>query len=164
MRQKYSINGNIVFNIPFEFNAISKKENVKFHLKGDTGYGYIYELGDKAYDLSDINNQKEFYVKIRIPEIKVFGKVGQKIIAEITAKIYMIWSNKVIYEKKRKIEEPNLNQLRIELEDAEEDLKRVEKIFYEKVQYPNISNSFISELKKRKNIFQSKSDGSNQKF
>ena len=76
----------------------------------------------------------------------------------------MIWSNWEIDEEKRKIEEPKLNQLRIELEEAEEDLKRVEKIFHEKVQNPNISNSFISELKKRKNIFQSKFDGSNQKF
>ena len=37
MRQKYSSNGNVVFNNPFEFNAISKKEIVKFHLQGDTG-------------------------------------------------------------------------------------------------------------------------------
>ena len=41
-RQKYSSNGNVVFNTPFEFNAVSKKENVKIHLQGDTGYGYIY--------------------------------------------------------------------------------------------------------------------------
>ena len=77
MRQKYSSNGNVVFNNPFEFNAISKKEIVKFHLQGDTGIWYIYELGDKAYALSDITNQEEFYVKIGILEIKVFGKVEQ---------------------------------------------------------------------------------------
>ena len=41
----------------------------------------------------------------------------------------MIWYNGEIYEEKRKIEESKLNHLRIELEDAEEDLKRVEKIF-----------------------------------
>ena len=164
IRQKYSSNGNVVFNTPFEFNAISKKENVKFHLQGDTGYGYIYELGDKTYALSDINNQEEFYVKIGIPEIKVFGQVEQKIIAEITAKICMIWSNWEIYEEKRKIEEPKLNQLRIELEEAEEELKRVDKIFYEKVQNQNIPNSLITEGKKRKNIFKSKSNRSNKKF
>ena len=164
MRQKYSSNGNVVFNTPFEFNAVSKKENVKFHLQGDTGYGYIYELGEKTYALSEINNQEEFYVKVGIPEIKVFGQVEQKIIAEITAKICMIWSNLEIYEEKRKIEEPKLNQLRIELEEAEEELKRVDKIFYEKIQNQNISNSSIREKKKGKNIFQSKSNRNNQKF
>ena len=43
----------------------------------------------------------------------------------------MVWPNWEIHEEKRKIEESKLNQLKIELEEAEEDLKRVEKIFYE---------------------------------
>lgn len=141
IRQKYSQNGNVMLNAQFEFRAQSKNENFKFNLQGDMGYGYVYELGTKTYALSEINNQEEFYVKIPI-----FGQIEQKIIAEINAKICMIWSFFKLFEERRIIEEPKLNQLRLELEEAEEQLKRVSKIYDKKVH-----NSLTFE-EKRENI------------
>ena len=172
IRQKYSQNGNVILNAPFEFIAKSKKENFQFHLQGDMGYGYVYELGTKTFALSEINNQEEFYVKIEIPEIPKYGQIEQKIVAEINAKICMIWSYFELYEERRKIEEPKLNQLRNELEEAEEQLKRVDKIYDEKVRNSfsieegreNINLNETKSNKKGKISFQDRGIRNNKKF
>lgn len=131
IRRAYSQNGNIIVNQPFEFHAFSKKENLQLILQGDTGYGYEYDLGSKIYSLQGISNQDEFFVRIEIPEVIYQGhnEDGKLIAAEINAKIAMLWSKFQFYEAQRIKEEPKLNKLRMDVEEAEEILKKVQYIY-----------------------------------
>ena len=79
----------------FEFKAYTKKENILFIVQGKNGFGYISNLGQKAYSLSELANQDDTFLRIEI-----YNKGN--IISEINAKISLKWSYLEYYDLKRK--------------------------------------------------------------
>ena len=131
IKREYSQDDNILVNQPFEFRAVSKNENFHLVLQADSGYGYLYDLGTKSYSLKGIENQDEFFVRIEIPEVICQGENQDRKLksAEINAKIAMLWSKFQLHEAQRIKEEPKLNKLRTDDEEAEEILKKVQYIY-----------------------------------
>jgi hypothetical protein len=166
LKPKYSPNGNVIINEPIEFKAKSKKDTIEIHVQGDTGYGYIYELGSKSYTLPELKTQEDFTDKITIPEFSAYGQdpKAAKTLAELNVKLGMIWSYYDIYELQRQNEEPKLNQLRINLQNAEENLNKFNQIYGENI----ITSTMLMErrneitsakkLNENSNVFEDKSN------
>ena len=166
LKPKYSPNGNVIINEPIEFKAKSKKDTIEIHVQGDTGYGYIYELGSKSYTLPELKTQEDFTDKITIPEFSAYGQDPKeaKTLAELNVKLGMIWSYYDIYELQRQNEEPKLNQLRINMQNAEENLNKFNQIYGENIITSTMlmerRNEFTSakKLNENSNVFEDKSN------
>ena len=167
LKPKYVPNGNIIINEPIEFKAKSKKGTIEIHVQGDTGYGYIFELGSASYTLPEIKTQEDFTDKIIIPEIAVYGQDPKtvKTLAEMNVKLGMIWSYYEIFEAQRQNEEPKLNQLRMNLQNIEESLQKFNQIYGENIITSTMlmerRNEFTSAKKLNEsdnNVFEDKSN------
>ena len=117
-------------NKHFELKALSAKEHLEFKLLTKNYLNYCTEIGSKTYSLEGIKNQDPFYIKVDIPfdDDYVNDKEGN-LAAIIKAKISLRWSDFQYYEQQKKSEEPKLKKLISDLEQAEENIKKIEKIY-----------------------------------
>ena len=117
-------------NKHFELKASSGKEHLEFKLLTRNYLNYCTEIGSKIYSLEGIKNQDSFFIKVEIPfdDDYVIDKEGS-LAAIIKAKISLRWSDFQYYEQQKKTEEPKLKKLISDLEQAEESIKKIEKIY-----------------------------------
>ena len=117
-------------NKHFELKALSGKEHLEFKLLTKNYLNYCTEIGSKIYSLEGIKNQDPFFIKVDIPfdDDYVNDKEGN-LAAIIKAKISLRWSDFQYYEQQKKTEEPKLKKLISDLEQAEESIKKIEKIY-----------------------------------
>ena len=117
-------------NKHFELKALSAKEHLEFKLLTKNYLNYCTEIGSKTYSLEGIKNQDPFFIKVDIPfdDDYVNDKEGN-LAAIIKAKISLRWSDFQYYEQQKKTEEPKLKKLISDLEQAEESIKKIEKIY-----------------------------------
>ena len=115
-------------NKNFEFNASSKKDHLKFILMTKNHLNYVSEIGAKTYSLEGINNQDSFFVKVEIPFEENENENEENFAAVIKAKLILRWSNFKYYELQKKKEEPKLKKLISDLEEIEENIKKMEYI------------------------------------
>ena len=117
-------------NKHFELKASSGKEHLEFKLLTRNYLNYCTEIGSKIYSLEGIKNQDSFFIKVEIPfdDDYVNDKEGS-LAAIIKAKISLRWSDFQYYEQQRKTEEPKLKKLISDLEQVEESIKKIEKIY-----------------------------------
>ena len=117
-------------NKHFELKALSAKDHLEFKLLTKNYLNYCTEIGSKTYSLEGIKNQDPFFIKVDIPfdDDYVNDKEGN-LAAIIKAKISLRWSDFQYYEQQKKTEEPKLKKLISDLEQAEESIKKIEKIY-----------------------------------
>ena len=117
-------------NKHFELKASSGKEHLEFKLLTRNYLNYCTEIGSKIYSLEGIKNQDSFFIKVEIPfdDDYVIDKEGS-LAAIIKAKISLRWSDFQYYEQQKKTEEPKLKKLISDLEQVEESIKKIEKIY-----------------------------------
>ena len=117
-------------NKHFELKASSGKEHLEFKLMTRNYLNYVTEIGSKIYSLEGIKNQDPFFIKVEIPfdDDCVYEKDGS-LAAIIKAKISLRWSDLEYYEQQKKNEEPKLKKLISDLEQAEESIKKIDKIY-----------------------------------
>ena len=117
-------------NKHFELKASSGKEHLEFKLLTRNYLNYCTEIGSKIYSLEGIKNQDSFFIKVEIPfdDDYVNDKEGS-LAAIIKAKISLRWSDFQYYEQQKKTEEPKLKKLISDLEQVEESIKKIEKIY-----------------------------------
>ena len=117
-------------NKHFEIKALSGKEHLEFKLFTRNYLNYCTEIGSKTYSLEGIKNQDPFFIKVEIPfEDDFVNEKEGSLAAIIKAKISLRWSDLEYYEQQKKIEEPKLKKLLSDLEQAEESIKKIEKIY-----------------------------------
>ena len=134
-------------NKEFEFKAKSKNEKLEFILQAKNDLRHIYTIGSKIFTLQGINTQDEFYTQIDIYEND--NNNINNLIAVIMAKIRLNWSNFKLYDLQRRIEEPKLNKLKMDIEEAEDNITMVQDIYGEE-EIDN--NSDLSENKSESNF------------
>ena len=134
-------------NKEFEFKAKSKNEKLEFILQAKNDLRHIYTIGSKIFTLQGINTQDEFYTQIDIYEND--NNNINNLIAVIIAKIRLNWSNFKLYDLQRRIEEPKLNKLKMDIEEAEDNITMVQDIYGEE-EIDN--NSDLSENKSESNF------------
>ena len=111
----------------FKFKAYTKKDNIIFKLQGKNEFGSIINLGEKEYSLLELENQDDIFLKIEIPEE---GNENEgNIISEINAKIALKWSYFEYYDLKRKIIAQELIQLKNDLNEIIEYIRKIERIY-----------------------------------
>ena len=117
-------------NKHFELKASSGKEHLEFKLMTRNYLNYVTEIGSKTYSLEGIKNQDPFFIKVEIPfdDDCVYDKDGS-LAAIIKAKISLRWSDLEYYEQQKQNEEPKLKKLISDLEQAEESIKKIDKIY-----------------------------------
>ena len=117
-------------NKHFELKASSGKEHLEFKLMTRNYLNYVTEIGSKIYSLEGIKNQDPFFIKVEIPfdDDCVYDKDGS-LAAIIKAKISLRWSDLEYYEQQKQNEEPKLKKLISDLEQAEESIKKIDKIY-----------------------------------
>ena len=112
-------------NKNFEFKAFSNKDNLKFILLTKNDSNEITEIGSKIYSSEDIIDQESILIQIDIPSIEN----EDNYIAIIKAKISLRKSEYKYYESLKAKEESKLNKLIIDLEQAENNIKRIDYIY-----------------------------------
>jgi hypothetical protein len=146
----------------FEFKTSSKQDNLEFILQAKNDSGDITNIGSKAYSLEGINTQDEFFVAIGIPENanaeEENNEEEENLAAEIKAKISLLSSNFKYYNFQKRKEENKLRKLTIEVEQAEEYVKKVQDV------YGGDSRNSIQTSKKEKSENEEKSRSTNQKL
>ena len=146
----------------FEFKTSSKQDNLEFILQTKNDSGNISTIGSKEYSLEGINTQDEFLVAIGIPENaneeEESNEVEENLAAEIKAKISMLSSNFKYYDFQKRKEENKLRKLTIDVEQAEDYVKKVQDI------YGGESRNSVQTSKKDKSECEEKSRSSNQKL
>ena len=117
-------------NKHLELKASSGKEHLEFKLMTRNYLNYVTEIGSKTYSLEGIKNQDPFFIKVEIPfdDDCVYDKDGS-LAAIIKAKISLRWSDLEYYEQQKQNEEPKLKKLISDLEQAEESIKKIDKIY-----------------------------------
>ena len=123
----FNMNEKTVLNKAFKFKAHTKKDNLVFILQGKNDFGYISDLGSKEYSFQGLSTQDEILLKVEISE----NENEENIIAEINVKLKMHWSYFKYYDTKRKMEEPKLNQLKLDLKEIRDHIKNIDKIYGE---------------------------------
>jgi hypothetical protein len=146
----------------FEFKTSSKQDNLEFILQAKNDSGDITNIGSKAYSLEGINTQDEFFVAIGIPENanaeEENNEEEENLAAEIKAKISLLSSNFKYYNFQKRKEENKLRKLTIEVEQAEEYVKKVQDLYGED------SRNSMQTSKKEKSENEEKSRSTNQKL
>jgi len=116
-------------NKSFEFNASTKKDHLQFILMTKNHLNYASEIGSKTYSLEGINNQDSFFVKVEIPFEENENENEENFAAVIKAKLLLRWSDFEYYELQKKKEEPKIKKLISDLEETEENIKKIEYVF-----------------------------------
>ena len=122
----------------FKFKAYSKKENITFKLEGKNEFDSIINLGEKEYSLFELSHQDDIVLKIEIPEER--NKNEGNIISEINAKIALKWSYFEYYDIKRKIITKELLQLKNDLNESIENIRKIERIYGDNYKSPEFIN------------------------
>ena len=121
----FNINESNNINKSFEFKAHTKKDNLIFILQGKDESGMISDLFNKEYSLLGLSTQDEILLKVELNE----NGQSESIIAELNVKLAMHWSYFKYYDTKRKMEEPKLNQIKKDLKEARDYLRKIDKIY-----------------------------------
>ena len=123
---KFEIGGeNIIQNKKFEFKPKSRNDHFEFIMKGVNDKGQIFDIGNKIFQLKDVNSQEEYSVQIIIPEIDDEDSIA----AYINGKIVLYWSDYEFYENQRKKAEKKLKKLIDASAKAKEYLLKVKDIY-----------------------------------
>ena len=109
----------------FEFKPTSRKDNFEFIMKGINERNQIFDIGSKAFPLTDINSNEQYLVQIVVPEIEN----EEEIAAYIKAKLTFYWNDCKYYEKQRKKAESKLKKLTIAKNKAIEYLRKLREIY-----------------------------------
>ena len=127
------INGqkNEIDNKKFEFNASSKKDNLKFILMTINNSNDTSEVGSKTYSLEEIVNQDPFLIKVEIPSEEKEEENKDNVACIIQAKLQLRWSDLKYYEQQKENEEQKIKKLIKDLEEADETIKKIEYILSE---------------------------------
>ena len=107
------INGqkNEIDNKKFEFNASSKKDNLKFILMTINNSNDTSEVGSKTYSLEEIVNQDPFLIKVEIPSEEKEEENKDNVACIIQAKLQLRWSDLKYYEQQKENEEQKIKKI-----------------------------------------------------
>ena len=122
---------NEIDNKKFEFNASSKKDNLKFILMSKNNSNDTSEIGSKTYSLEEIVNQDPLLIKVEIPSEEKEEENKDNIACIIQAKLQLRWSDLKYYEQQKENEEQKIKKLITDLEEADETIKKIEFILSE---------------------------------
>ena len=109
----------------FEFKPTSRKDKFEFIMKGINERNQIFDIGSKAFPLTDINSNEQYLVQIVVPEIEN----EEEIAAYIKAKLTFYWNDCKYYEKQIKKAESKLKKLTIAKNKAIEYLRKLREIY-----------------------------------
>ena len=119
------LNSNATLHKKFEFKPKSRNDHFEFIMKGVNDKGQIFDIGNKIFQLKDVNSQEEYSVQIIIPEIDDEDSIA----AYINGKIVLYWSDYEFYENQRKKAEKKLKKLIDASSKAKEYLLKVKDIY-----------------------------------